>query len=90
MCNSQLTEGWYRFVGAASSLFKPIETRNTKHRTWVSDFRAMYCDNQLAGGWYRFVGAAAARMPTTRVPAYRCGADLSGWFMTAHHKVEDG
>ena len=64
--------------------------RNMKHRTWVSEFRSMYCDNQLAGGWYRFVGAAAARMPTTRVPAYRCGADLSGWFMTAHHKVEDG
>ena len=64
--------------------------RNTKHRTCVSEFRAMYCDNQLAGGWYRFVGAAAARMPTTRVPAYRCGADLSGWFMTTHHKVEDG
>ena len=28
-------------------------------------------------------------MPTTRVPAYRCGADLSGWFMTARPIVED-
>ena len=63
--------------------------RNTKHRTWVFEFRALYCDNQLAGGWYRFVGAAGARMPTMRVPAYRCGADLSGWFMTAHPIVED-
>ena len=29
-------------------------------------------------------------MPTTRVPAYRCGADLSGWFMTDHPIMEDG
>ena len=63
--------------------------RNTKQRTWVFEFRALYCDNQLAGGWYPFVGAAGARMPTTRVPAYRCGADLSGWFMTARPIVED-
>ena len=29
-------------------------------------------------------------MPTTRVPAYRCGADWSGWLDSAHPTVEDG
>ena len=48
------------------------------------------CDNQLPRGWYRFVGAAGTKMPTTRVPAYRCGTDWSGWFDGAHPTVEDG
>ena len=60
--------------------------RNTKQKKW----RKLFCDKKLFGGWYRFVGAAGARMPTTRVPAYRCGADFSGWLMTAHPVVEDG
>ena len=62
--------------------------RNTKKKTW----RKLFCDKKLVGGWYRFVlpGAAGARMPTTRVPAYRCGADFSGWLMTAHPVLEDG
>ena len=29
-------------------------------------------------------------MPTTRVPAYRCGAYWSGWLDGAHPTVEDG
>ena len=29
-------------------------------------------------------------MPTTRVPAYRCGTDFSGWLDGAHPTVEDG
>ena len=48
------------------------------------------CDNKLPEGWYRFVGAAGTKMPTTRVPAYKCGTDWSGWLMTAHPTVEDG
>ena len=28
-------------------------------------------------------------MPTTRVPAYRCGTDWSGWLDGAHPTVED-
>ena len=48
------------------------------------------CDNQLPEGWYRFVGAAGTKMPTTRVPAYRCGTDWSGWLDGAHPTVEDG
>ena len=40
-------------------------------------------------GWYRFVGAAGTKMPTTRVPAYRCGTNWSGWLDGAHPTVED-
>ena len=48
------------------------------------------CDKQLSEGWYRFAGAAGTKMPTTRVPAYRCGADWSGWLDGSHPAVEDG
>ena len=48
------------------------------------------CDSSFSGGWYRFVGAAGTKMPTTRVPAYRCGTDFSGWLNGAHPTVEDG
>ena len=48
------------------------------------------CDYKLPEGWYRFVGAAGTKMPTTRVPAYRCGTDWSGWLDGAHPTVEDG
>ena len=29
-------------------------------------------------------------MPTTRVPAFRCGTDWPGWLDGAHPTVEDG
>ena len=48
------------------------------------------CDNSLSEGWYRFVEAAGTKMPTTRVPAHRCGTDWSGWFYGAHPTAEDG
>ena len=48
------------------------------------------CDSHLPGGWYRFVGAAGTKMPTTRVPAHRCGTDWSGWFYGAHPTAENG
>ena len=48
------------------------------------------CDYKLPEGWYRFVGAAGTKMPTTRVPAYRCGTDWPGWLDGAHPTVEDG
>ena len=48
------------------------------------------CDNELSKGWYRFEGAAGTKMPTTRVPAYRCGTDWSGWLDGAHPTVGDG
>ena len=48
------------------------------------------CDDLLPEGWYRFVGAAGTKMPTTHVPAYRCGTGLPGWLDGAHPTVEDG
>ena len=36
------------------------------------------------------MGAAGTKMPTTRVPAYRCGTNWSGWLDGAHPTVEDG
>ena len=48
------------------------------------------CDTSLAEGWYRFVGDAGTKMPTTRVPAYRCGTEWPGWLKNAHPSVEDG
>ena len=47
------------------------------------------CDSQLATAWYRFVGAAGTIMPTTRVPAFRCGTKHSGWLNGAHPTVKD-
>ena len=58
--------------------------------THVTPHGSELCDNELPSGWYRFVGAAGTKMPTTRVPAYRCGTNWSGWLMTAHPTVEDG
>ena len=48
------------------------------------------CDDQLPEEWYRFVGAAGTKMPTTRVPAFRCGTNWSGWLDGVHPTVEDG
>ena len=44
----------------------------------------------LPVGWYRFKGAAGTKMPTTRVPAFRCGTNWSGWLDGTHPTVEDG
>ena len=62
--------------------------RNTKYKTPESG--PFFCDKQLSVGWYRFVGAAGTKMPTKRVPAFRCGTDWSGWLNGAHPTVEDG
>ena len=62
--------------------------RNSKEETPTSG--TTFCDIPLAEGWYRFVGAAGTKMPTTRVPAYRCGTNWSGWLQGAHPTVEDG
>ena len=62
--------------------------RNSEYVTPESG--VVLCDDQLPEGWYRFVGAAGTKMPTTRVPAYRCGTDWSGWLDGAHPTVEDG
>ena len=58
--------------------------------SYLTPYGSELCDKQLPGGWYRFVGAAGTKMPTTHVPAYRCGTDWSGWLADAHPTVEDG
>ena len=58
--------------------------------SYVTPYDSELCDIQLPSGWYRFVGAAGTKMPTTRVPAYRCGTVWSGWLESAHPTVEDG
>ena len=63
-------------------------TRKSSHATQLSG--PVFCDNQLLERWYRFVGAAGTKMPTTRVPAHKCGTDWSGWLDGAHPTVEDG
>ena len=57
---------------------------------YSTPFGSELCDNELPEGWYRFVGAAGTKMPTTRVPAFRCGTDWSGWLDGSHPTVEDG
>ena len=61
----------------------PVERAVTKH----SRIKRCVTTNSLR---YGFVGAAGTKMPTGRVPAYRCGTVWSGWLMTAHPTVEDG
>ena len=58
--------------------------------SYVTPHGSELCDSQLPEGWYRFVGAAGTKMPTTRVPAYRCSTVWSGWLDDAHPTVEDG
>ena len=57
---------------------------------YITPLGSELCDYKLPEGWYRFVGAAGTKLPTTHVPAYRCGTDWSGWLKGAHPTVEDG
>ena len=79
----------FHFVADPCYHYKNLSDANRKI-SYVTPPGSELCDNQLPEGWYRFVGAAGTKMPTTRVPAYRCGTDWSGWLITAHPTVEDG
>ena len=69
------------------------EYKNLSHRKRKSNYNTPDhgggCDKG-PDGWYRFAGAAGTKMPTTRVPAYRCSTTYSGWLNGAHSTVEDG
>ena len=69
--------------------YKNLSEANRK-MTYSTPVDSELCDYQLPEGWYRFVGAAGTKMPTTRVPAFRCGTNWSGWLNGAHPTVEDG
>ena len=70
--------------------YQILSDANRKSSYVTPVYGPQLCDKSLPEGWYRFVGAAGTRMPTTRVPAYRCGTDWSGWLDGAHPTVEDG
>ena len=70
--------------------YKNLSDANRKS-SYVTPTDGPYlCDNQLPEGWYRFVGAAGTKMPTTPVPAFRCGTNWSGWLNGAPPTFEDG
>ena len=62
----------------------------SRKSSYVTPLDKEECDKQLLEGWYRFEGAAGTKMPTTRVPAFRCDTVRSGWLDDAHPTVEDG
>ena len=79
----------FHFVADPCYHYQNLSEANRKI-TYETPHGLGLCDKQLPEGWYRFVGAAGTKMPTTRVPAHRCGTGWSGWLKTAHPTVEDG
>ena len=79
----------FHFAADPCFHYKNLSDANRKI-TYVTPHGSELRDNQLSEEWYRFVGAAGTKMPTTRVPAFRCGTGWSGWLMNAHPTVEDG
>ena len=69
--------------------YQILSDANRKNSYVTPVYGPQLCDKSLPVGWYRFVGAAGTRMPTTRVPAYRCGTGWSGWLDGAHPTMED-
>ena len=79
----------FHFVADPCYHYKNLTDANRKI-SYKTPYGLWLCDKQLPEGWYRFVGAAGTKMPTTRVPAHRCGTDWSGWLEGAHPTVEHG
>ena len=79
----------FHFVADPCYHYKNLSDAN-RNISYVTPHGSELCDRLLSEGWYRFVGAAGTKMPTTRVPAYRCGTNWSGWLNAAHPTVEDG
>ena len=80
----------FYFVADPCSHYKILSDANRKSSYFTPKIGPVFCDSSLLEGWYRFVGAAGTKMPTTRVPSYRCGTDWSGWLDGDHPTVEDG
>ena len=79
----------FHFVADPCYHYKNLTDANRKI-SYKTPYGLELCDNQLPEGWYRFVGAAGTKMPTTRVRAYRCGTNWSGWLNGIHPTVEGG
>ena len=84
-----LSQLLFNFLADPCYNYRNLSEANRKS-SYVTPHGLMLCDNSLPEGWYRFVGAAGTKMPTTRVPAYRCGTDWSGWLDGPHPTVDDG
>ena len=84
-----LSQLLFNFLADPCYNYRNLSEANRKS-SYVTPDGSGLCDNSLLVGWYRFVGAAGTKMPTTSVPAYRCGTDRSGWLDGAHPAVEDG
>ena len=77
------------FIADPCYHYKNLSDANRK-KSYSAPYGSELCDSPFSEGWYRLVGAAGTKMPTTRVPAKRCGTDWSGWLSTAHPTVKDG
>ena len=84
-----LSQLLFNFLADPCYNYRNLSEANRK-RSYDTPHGSELCDNSLPEGWHRFVGAAGTKMPTTRVPAFRCGTDWSGWLDGAHPAVEDG
>lgn len=72
---------WFNLVVDTCFHYKHLNETNRKNN-YKTPLKFVLCDKQLQEGWYRFVGAAGTKMPTTRVPAFRCGTNWSaGWMV---------
>ena len=79
----------FHFAADSCYDYKNLSEAN-REISYNTPFGSELCDYQLSEGWYPFVGAAEKKMPTTRVPAFKCGTNWSGWLNGAHPTVEDG
>ena len=84
-----LSQLLFNFLADPCYNYRNLSEANRKS-SYVTPHGSDLCDNSLPEGWYRFVGAAGTKMPTTRVPAFRCGTDWSGWLAGSHPTMEDG
>ena len=84
-----LSQLLFNFLADPCYNYRNLSEANRKS-SYVTPYGSGLCDNSLPEGWYRFVGAAGTKMPTTRVPAFRCSTVWSGWLDGAHPAVEDG
>ena len=84
-----LSQLLFNFLADPCYNYRNLSEANRKSSIVTLDGSEL-CDNPLPERWYRFVGAAGTKMPTTRVPAFRCSTVWSGWLDGAHPAVEDG
>ena len=63
---------------------------NESNRNKEYSQREYISDHNHPTGWYRFGGGAGIKMPTSCVPAPRCGTSATGWMNGTHPTVAQG